>query len=164
MILIPYKIGLAGYNDGARTIFLDSKTGKAQFGKNGSNKIILDPNTKVNGKDAALIYQGNYPIADFNEKQDVEKVGWMYKDIRNDKGMIIDLSTPQIGFGSGNFTINEQGHLVAKGGEQIADWIIADNRLYKNNTGMTSHDFPTQEIGADLPNIRQCGFLCRYRK
>ena len=67
--------------------------------------------------------------------------------------MIIDLSTPQIGFGSGNFTVNELGHLVAKGGEQITDWVIADNRLFKNNTRMTSHDFPTQEIGADLPNI-----------
>jgi hypothetical protein len=30
--------------------------------------------------------------------------------------MIIDLSTPQIGFRSGNFIVNEQGHLVAKGG------------------------------------------------
>ena len=57
----PYKIGLAGYNDGARTIFLDSKTGKAQFGKNGAGKIILDLITKVNGKDVALIYLGNYP-------------------------------------------------------------------------------------------------------
>ncbi len=46
-IRIPYKIGLAGYNDGARNIFLDSKTGKAQFGKNGASKTILDPNTKV---------------------------------------------------------------------------------------------------------------------
>ncbi len=69
--------------------------------------------------------------------------------------MIIDLSTPQIGFGSGNFTINEQGHLVAKGGGQIAGWVIADNRFYKNNTGMSSHDFPTQEICADIPNITE---------
>ncbi len=67
--------------------------------------------------------------------------------------MIIDLSTPQIGFGSGNFTVNEQGHLVVKGGGQITGWVIADNRLYKNNTGMSSHDIPAQEIGADLPNI-----------
>jgi hypothetical protein len=30
--------------------------------------------------------------------------------------LLIDFSTPQIGFGSGNFTVNKHGHIIAKGG------------------------------------------------
>lgn len=147
-----YKIGFAGYNKGQRTIFLDSKTGKAQFGKNNAGKIILDPNKKLGGRDSALIYSGNYPIDQFLELEDVENVGNQLFDKdgklttdpekgkrRIDGGMIIDLSTPQIGFGSGNFTVNQQGHIVAKGGGQIAGWSITDNKLHKNNkVGMAS--------------------------
>ena len=146
-----YKIGFAGYHQGARTIFLDSKTGKAQFGKNNAGRIILDPSSKIKGKDAALIYSGNYPIKDFlnpdsNANQqhkkaqyDVFKVGELPENRnKQNKGMIIDLSTPQIGFGSGNFTVNKNGHIVAKGGGQIAGWKITDTSLSKDNTGMAS--------------------------
>lgn len=143
----PYKIGLAGYNHGARTIFLDSESGKAQFGKNGAGKIILDPNRKIKRYnkqnkieeiDSALIYSGNYPIEEFlnAEIPDVKEIGNQH---RNGDGMIIDLSTPQIGFGSGNFTVNSKGELTARGGGQIAGWSITDNKLHKNNkVGMAS--------------------------
>lgn len=147
-----YKIGFAGYHQGARTIFLDSKTGKAQFGKNNAGRITLDPSQKINGQDAALIYSGNYPIADFIQKQDVFEVGEMeqHRD-KDNQGMIIDLSTPQIGFGSGDFTVNKYGHIVAKGGGQIAGWNITDNRLYKENTGMSSSGYGIHQIDATLP-------------
>ena len=145
-----YKIGFAGYHHGARTIFLDSKTGKAQFGKNNAGRITLDPSQKINGQDSALIYSGNYPIDKFIENPNVEKVGDQHinsqgqvdedsKNRRTEGGMIIDLSTPQIGFGSGNFTVNKEGHLIARGGGQIAGWSITDNKLHKNNkVGMAS--------------------------
>ena len=146
-----YKIGFAGYHEGARTIFLDSKTGKAQFGKNNAGRIILDPSKKINEEDAALIYSGNYPIKDFlnpdsnadqqhkKAQYDVFKVGELPENRnKKNKGMIIDLSTPQIGFGSGNFTVNKEGHIVAKGGGQIAGWEITDTSLSKDDTGMAS--------------------------
>ena len=142
----PYKIGLAGYNHGARTIFLDSESGKAQFGKNGAGKIILDPNRKIKRYnkqdeieeiDSALIYSGNYPIEEFlnAEIPDVKEIGNQH---RNGDGMIIDLSTPQIGFGSGNFTVNSKGQITARGGGEIAGWKITDTSLSKDDTGMAS--------------------------
>lgn len=137
-----YKIGFAGYNHGARTIFLDSKTGKAEFGKNNAGKIILDPSQKVNEKDAALIYSGNYPIDKFIENPNVEVVGNQVdknNQRRIEGGMLIDLSTPQIGFGSGNFTVTKEGYITAKGGGHIAGWSILDDQLhYHNEVGMAS--------------------------
>ena len=150
-----YKIGFAGYHQGARTIFLDSKTGKAQFGKQNAGRIILDPQNQIgqrkedgsideeNKIDAALIYSGNYPIKDFltNEetKYDVELVGKKYENDRDNKGLLIDFSTPQIGFGSGNFTVTKEGYITAKGGGHIAGWSILDDQLhYYNEVGMAS--------------------------
>lgn len=66
--------------------------------------------------------------------------------------MIIDLSTPQIGFGSGNFTVNSNGEIVARGGGSIAGWKITDNRLYNNNTGMASSGLKASDIKATLPS------------
>jgi hypothetical protein len=37
------ETGLFGYDKGARSIFLDAETGKAEFGKNAKAKIIIDP-------------------------------------------------------------------------------------------------------------------------
>jgi hypothetical protein len=87
--------GLFGYHEGARTIFLDAETGKAEFGKNGRGKIILDPTT-----DKAQLYSGNYSIT-------------------GKAGMLIDLSTPEIRFGSGKFIVDNKGELTAKGGGHI---------------------------------------------
>ena len=134
-----YKTGLVGYHQGVRSIFLDAKTGKAEFGKNGAGKIILDPTSEnqIQGRDLALIYSGNYPINQFKENgYNVTKIGNNHRNTNS--GMIIDLSTPQIGFGSGNFTVNSKGQITARGGGQIAGWKITDTSLSKDNTGMAS--------------------------
>ena len=53
--------------------------------------------------------------------------------------MIIDLSTPQIGFGSGNFTVTKEGYITARGGGHIAGWSILDDQLHHyNKVGMAS--------------------------
>ena len=136
--------GLFGYHNGERTIFFDAQTGKAQFGKQGAGKIIFNPNEKINNKDTALIYSGNYPIDDFKNTDkgnyNVKTTGELQNNRnKNNKGLMIDLSTPQIGFGSGNFTVNSKGQLVARGGGQIAGWTINDTKLYKDNkVGMAS--------------------------
>jgi len=51
---------LLGYNNGERTIFLDAKTGKAEFGRADTGRIIIDPSQQKEGKPQALIYGGVY--------------------------------------------------------------------------------------------------------
>ena len=109
-----HKIGLLGYSSGQRSIFLDAETGKAEFGVSGAGQIILDPSQKT-----AQIKSGNYSTS-------------------NKTGMLIDLTVPEIKFGSGNFSVNKEGKLTAKGGGQIAGWTIGDTKLYNTTTGISS--------------------------
>lgn len=102
-------IGLIGYAKGARSIFLDAKTGKAVFGANGKGQITIDPTNNT-----ARIYSGNF----------------VYRPNGTGTGMEIDLTTPQIRFGSGNFEVNKEGHITAKGGGSIAGWQVTDTELY----------------------------------
>lgn len=102
-------IGLIGYAKGARSIFLDAKTGKAVFGANGKGQIIIDPTNNT-----ARVYSGNF----------------VYRPNGTGTGMEIDLTTPQIRFGSGNFEVNKEGHITAKGGGSIAGWQVTDTELY----------------------------------
>lgn len=85
------KIGLIGLYNGIQTIFLDSKTGRSEFGKAGSGQIILDPSKKE-----AIIQSGNF-------------------NTTAKTGMQINLSNPSIIFGSGNFSIDSAGKLRATG-------------------------------------------------
>jgi len=51
--------------------------------------------------------------------------------------LLIDLDEPSILFGSGNFSVNKDGHLVAKGGGTIAGWSITDNYLQSSDRRTT---------------------------
>lgn len=108
--------GLLGYNQGQRSILLDAETGKAEFGRAGVGQIIIDPST-----DAAVLKSGNY-----SEKDNT--------------GLEINLSKPSIRYGSGHFSVDENGNLTAKGGGTIAGWEITDDSLVnsKENVGMAS--------------------------
>ena len=103
------EIGLFGYNSGVRTIFLDASTGMAIFGKAGAGQIILDPTN-----DTAQIRSGNYKTATSSS---------------SGEGLLIDLTTPEIRFGSGNFLVNANGVLTAKEG-YIGPWSLTNNYLY----------------------------------
>ena len=119
-------IGLLGYNHGERTIFLDAESGKAEFGKNNGGKIIIDPSS-----DKAQIYSGN----------------WKYKTASEPgSGMLIDLTTPEIKFGTGNFEVNAEGDLTAKTG-QIGGWDIGANQLTscEGKVGMRAYDKDSAE-------------------
>lgn len=85
------ETGLFGYNSGERTIALSAYDGSAKFGKQGAGQIVIDPSTNE-----ALLTSGNYD----------EEAG---------TGMIINLSEPSIKFGSGNFEVDKDGHVVAVG-------------------------------------------------
>ena len=89
------EVGLFGYDHGERTIFLDADTGKAQFGKNDSGKIIIDPRNSQ-----AVIQSGNYSPG---------------SGTTPGQGMQINLTTPSINFGSGNFSVDQYGHVTLKG-------------------------------------------------
>lgn len=106
-------VGLLGYNEGVRSIFLDSKTGRAEFGAAGGGQIVLDPRDKT-----AKIYSSDYSTTD-------------------KKGMLIDFTTPEIKFGSGYFNVDKDGWLTAQRGT-IAGWEIGDTSLSKGGVGMSS--------------------------
>ncbi|AXF52486.1 MAG: hypothetical protein [Caudoviricetes sp.] len=108
------ETGLFGYSSGQRSIFLDADTGKAEFGTSTSGRIIIDPSSRE-----ALIYSSNY--SESGEKG----------------GLRINLTNPEIKFGTGNFVVNTIGHLTAKGGGSIAGWEITDDKLYSKNRSIT---------------------------
>lgn len=105
-------IGLMGFGSGVRTLFLNAKTGSATFGASGDGQIVIQPG--ANGRTKATIKSGNYNTS-------------------NKTGMMIDLETPQILFGSSNFMVNEAGYLTAKGGGSIAGWSITDTKLISSD-------------------------------
>lgn len=120
-------VGLFGYANGVRTIFLDAETGMATFGKTGGGQIILDPSSNK-----AQIKSGDYKAS----------IG----DIAG-TGMLIDLTEPSIRFGNGNFTLDSTGKLttrniVATGGT-VGGWNLSSDTLYggsgSSQVGMSSN-------------------------
>lgn len=124
------QVGLFGYEHGQRSIFLDSKTGKAQFGKQGAGKIIIDPRN-----DMAQIYSGNYTPATYGAD------GYTIKN--RGAGMLIDLTEPYIDFGNGDFHVDSAGHITARGGGRIAGWQITDTALLSPSTTKASDSSST---------------------
>ena len=107
--------GLFGYYQGNQTIFLDAETGKSTFGKTDGAQIILDPSNTT-----AQIKSGDYSTS-------------------AGTGMLIDLSKPEIRYGSGDFVVNKNGKLYANNAEidgkitaesgYIGGWKISDDEL-----------------------------------
>jgi len=120
-----YDVGLFGYNSGVRTIFLDSKTGKAVFGAQGAGQIMLDPTNST-----AKIQSGNYPTT---------------SGVATGTGMLIDFTTPEIRFGSGNFVVDSSGRLTATNADVTgtihATTLILDNKI------------SSDDIDLDIPDI-----------
>lgn len=120
------EIGLFGYNYGQRSIFLDAEDGSATFGVTGKSQIIIDP-----GGDTGQIKSGNY---DGNDSYSSKATGTA--------GLLIDLTSPFIQYGSGNFSVSEEGYLTARGGGTIAAWSISDDTLSagsgSNTVGMSA--------------------------
>lgn len=132
--------GLVGYYQGQRSIFLDAETGKAEFGIQDASRIILDPSN-----DRAEIRSGNYSA-------------------ENKTGMLIDLTTPEIKYGSENFQVDKDGHLTAKGGGSIAGWNIADQSLTKDTVGISSDNSKGTNIAfwAGNSNAAEAPFRVNY--
>lgn len=129
------KNGLLGYNEGQQTIFLDSESGGAIFGKSASGgSITIDPSSEV-----GAIYSGNFWDSESYNKKGFPKTNngigkYYWKNYRNEnfkpvnnnnkQGMIINLAQPEIFFGSGNFYVNEHGWMHAQGGGTLGGWTL----------------------------------------
>ena len=123
------EVGLFGYNFGVRSLFLNSKDGSAIFGKYGKGQMIIDP-----AADQALLYSTNYWK---NYKSDGKPTTYSSSN-ENGEGMLIDLTTPQIKWGNENFSVDKDGHVIAKGGGSIAGWEINDTQIFKNDVYIDS--------------------------
>lgn len=117
------QVGLFGQHDGQQTYFLNAEDGSAIMGKAGGGQIIIDPNT-----DNGLIYSSTF----YKEFDNTGKPKNYSKSNESGKGMIIDLTTPEIRFGNGNFSVNADGHLIAAGGGRIGGQIIGDTELHSD--------------------------------
>ena len=53
--------------------------------------------------------------------------------------MLIDLTTPLIEWGNGNFKVDENGHITAKGGGSIAGFNIDDDSIYTGTKDSSSN-------------------------
>lgn len=115
------KIGLFGYSDGAQSLFLNAEDGSALFGKSGSGQIIIDPT-----QDKGLLYSANFWT---NYKVDGKPSSYTTANYAK-AGMLIDLTTPEIRFGNGNFVLDSTGHITAAGGGSIAGWDIDDSTIH----------------------------------
>ena len=151
------QVGLFGYHKGSRSIFLDARTGKSVFGESGQAQIVIDPSQEDDEthKKVAVIRSGDYLYRPYDQNTEIDKVdedvqkGMKYREPAG-KGMMIDLSTPQIKFGTGNFEVDKNGHIIARGGGSIGGWQITDramfNRQFKSRRSKEDGSGETQSI------------------
>lgn len=125
------KIGLFGYSEGAQSIFLDAEDGSALFGKSGGGQIVIDPAATIGGKSVGLLYSSTF-WKNYNNKG---KPSSYSSSNYNTEGMLIDLTTPQIRYGSGKFTVDSDGNLHAggNGDGDVGGWYITDSTLESAN-------------------------------
>lgn len=109
------QVGLFGYSSGRQSIFLNARDGSATFGVAGAGQIIMDPSNNT-----AVIRSGNYSTT-------------------AGTGMKIDLTTPEIRFGSGRFVVDSSGNLTARGGGSIGGWTIGSTTLTGGNITLNSN-------------------------
>ena len=141
--------GLFGYYHGQQSIFLNAETGGATFGVTGAGQIIIEPNSEgevdENGnlKYRATLRSGNYIPKD---------------ETHEGSGMEIDLATPSIRFGSGNFYVTEDGAMNASGKGTIAGWSIEEDRL----TSIKDKNKITIQAGTNYDTMGNAIEACIY--
>lgn len=131
------QLGLFGYYQDKQSIFLNAEDGSATFGISGDGQIIIQP-----GMGKAIIKSGNYI------PKDASHAG---------SGMQIDLSTPEIRFGSENFIVSSAGILTAKGAiidgkiiaGKVGDWVVENGEIKSK-----SNSADCVELIADTSTIK----------
>lgn len=144
-------IGLLGYNKGDRTFFLNSENGSALFGKANNGQIVIDPSTSH-----ALLYSGNF-WKNYNENGLPSNYT---SSNEKGQGLLIDLTKPEIRYGSGRFKVDSNGNLVATNADlsgkitatsgQIGGWTINGTKLI----GTESNSLNSQKITLEADHSR----------
>jgi len=135
------KIGLGGYNQGQQTLFFNAVSGKLELGIATKGQIIFEPNSADGtGEDRAFIMSGNYKNSrDYNGAANRYHEPQLTYDSFNpetlsddgvNQGMLIDLTTPFIQWGNGNFSVSPNGCLIARGGGWIGGWRLNDYQIW----------------------------------
>ena len=134
-VITPNKkesdIGLLGYVDGDRTIFLNSRNGSAIFGKAKKGQIVIDPTS-----DDALLYSGNFWKENSYNQSGVPS-DYHNSNNQNGQGLLINLSKPEIRYGNNNFSVSSEGYIHAVKGGDIANWQIKDTTLQSKSGEIT---------------------------
>lgn len=153
-------VGMLGYNWGTRTMFLNSENGAAIFGSARGSQIVIDPGNGYEITDSHARLYSNEFYKRYNPQTGLPdsysasnetgggKNNHIPMDTSDGKGMLIDLTEPEIRWGNGNFYVDKQGYIMARGGGHIAGWKINDYRIDAidngdrptdtGNTGMSS--------------------------
>lgn len=146
-------IGLLGYLNGERSFFINSRNGSALFGKSGANngQIIIDPTNNQ-----AMLYSNNF-WKDYDNETGLPKNyssenEWKDDQTKKGRGLLINLTKPEIRYGSGDFSVDQNGHLIAKGGGNIAGWQIKDKYLQSENNSLTLRS-TTETVTVDGQNV-----------
>lgn len=120
------RIGLFGYYKGEQSLFLDAESGRAHFGRSGKGQITISPDGYGRAPEGS-IYSWSY----YTHNEDGKPNGY------NKAGMLIDLETPAIKFGSGNFDVNAAGQVTAVSG-RIGGWKV-NNGILETDTNNKKH-------------------------
>ena len=145
------QTGLLGYNAGTRTFFLNSNNGSALFGRSDQGQIVIDPSTSQR---KAMIYSGNF-WEEYNSDGDYDGLpksytyrNSNYRPAGNAKkedgkivgaGLLIDLTTPEIFFGTGNFYVTKDGYIHASAGGDLAGWKIGTEEITDSAGNKAKH-------------------------
>ena len=130
-------VGLMGYVQGQRSLFLNAEDGSAIFGVQEKGQIILDPKA-----DKAYIYS-NYFWKNYGQDGKPSNYG---SGNENGQGLLIDLTTPAIRYGNGNFEVDANGNLTAKNANisgnitatsgEIGGFTVSGNNLSETLDGL----------------------------
>lgn len=141
--------GLFGYYHGQQSIFLNAETGGATFGVAGAGQIIIEPNSEGEvDENGNLKYRATLRSGNFIPKDETHE----------GSGMEIDLATPSIRFGSGNFYVTEDGAMNASGKGTIAGWSIEEDRL----TSIKDKNKITIQAGTNYDSMGNAIEACIY--
>ena len=120
------QTGMFGYYQGARSLFLDAKTGDAEFGIAGAGQIKIHVSDREGTIDSGDYKFDHTKNADGTYKGKGLKIKFTSTGVGEEKG-------PYIKYGTGNFMVDSEGKITARGGGNIAGWQIGDYNLYSDN-------------------------------
>lgn len=130
-------VGLFGYYYGKQTLFLNAQNGSALFGPPDGGQIIIDPTAKSNNiqtgetRTRGMIYSANY----WKEYQSNGLPKNYNKDNENGQGLLIDFTEAEIKYGTGFFSVDNEGNMHAGGGGEgdVGGWDIYNTYLASRN-------------------------------